>query len=246
MLIDGAGRICKNAIDTRLFLMSNPADQLHDLFSQWREKLQAGNQSVTYARGDDLIESTMYGFRLVDQLESAVDRLEELGLETELHRRNIVAWRQQLLALNPGWSSAVGSDKAHPVESMNSLKVLGQLLSIATRQEQQTPPNYDTTKVAEFVAEVREVLDADQDLPSVFREYIEALVDAVESAMEHRDSDQLVEELQHLWVSVFAAAEASEGDTRWRDLTLKYGGGFAVQTIAGIVSGVVTHAITGV
>lgn len=225
--------------------MSNPAKQLHTVIKQWRDAIKAndGRQSSFNVRGESKgPTATREAFALLEQINTHVDGWEAVGRDVQVHRRSIEAVTRILLVFPASWKEATGSEAAYPQAALDSLELLAELIDFAG--DKFIPPLAES-KIDELVEEVRTALDDDGTLPDAFRFYLERLLDSISGAMEHRDADRLREDLEHLWIAVFAAEDVSTGTSRWGDIAKRFGWDTMTQTISSVGAGIATKMLTG-
>lgn len=229
----------------RIWIMSNPAKQLHTVMKRWRETVKAndGRQSSFGARGESKGPAeTREAFAFLEKIVEHVDGWEAVGRDVQVYRRSVEAVTRMLLVFPSSWKDATSAEAAYPQAVLDSLEQIADLIDFAG--ERFIPPLAES-KVDEFVAEVRAALDDDDTLPDRFRYYLERLLDSIAGAMEHRDADLLREDLEHLWIAVFAAEGASTENGRWGGIAKRFGWDTMTQTISSIGAALVTKALTG-
>lgn len=225
--------------------MANPARELHAMLSQWRRSIAGseGRQSVYTARGSlQGPAATMKAIALLEQIVKHIDSWETAGRDVAVHRRNIAAITNSLLVFPGAWQEATRAETAHPQATMDALEMWAELIDFAGSSF--IPPLVDV-KVNEFVELVRSALDEDETIPDVFRGYINAMLSAVTEAMGHRDSEKLREDLEHLWIAVFAAENVSADKGKWGDLVKRFGWDTFTQTVGSLAGNIASKMITG-
>lgn len=218
--------------------MPNSARELFEMLSTWRTAHGDNAAYVANGRGKDYLTATREAARHLDKIDLAVDAWEASGKPVAIHRKHLHRWACMVYAVPHGWTSNVSGDSAYPEDSLDALSMFADLLDMIEAVSA-TPIVLD--HVREYVLVVRNALAEDDSLEDDFRAYMEHLIGAIENAIEHRDALLLQEELQHLWIAVFAAEAQSSQPGKWKAPFARFTRDFMIQ----LLSSVASTAITG-
>ncbi|WP_059061164.1 hypothetical protein [Leucobacter sp. G161] len=222
--------------------MSNPARELHAILVRWKAAIDATSRpTAERVRGSGFLSQTREAVSLLESVDAILDEWEAANRNVGIPRKRAAQWVKSVLAYPAGWDAPLDPERAFPEASLDALEMLADMIDMA----QSVTPPLAADRVHELLAIIREALSADDTLDNDFRAYIEHLLAAVEHALEHRDAEALREDLQHLWIAVFAAEEFTENKGTWSSAATRFGRDTFAQTLASIVGGVATKMITG-
>jgi hypothetical protein len=203
--------------------MSNPAADLHELFTRWGAVLDEGNQSAMSSRQLDSEE----GFakqrdamgHLLDVVEG-LSRLEDQGLPVSIYRKYVAAWTSMTMNCDRHWNSAMSRETAFPQNEMDHLETLRGWFAVgAPRVRSGTD-----AELRVLLSDVGALLDDDASISDELRLYIRRLVADVQASLDDEklgSGFDLGDAAERLWVALFAAAgQTSDPDKkgRWSNL----------------------------
>lgn len=226
----------------------NPAGELLEIFTEWKDGLSRGNHTADMSRGfsdpKQFVATHVKVFRLLDQIDSAFQNLEDRHKAVEVFRRHQQSW--MLMALNHygTWTNSAPAGQLFPQADMEQLEGFARYLD-----EVQSP--YDPaqiTQVRVLLDEVERQLTADPNLDDLLKGYLNDLVRHIRNAIvdaTYRDLN-VPDLMRQLWVALNATIQQSKGPnkTKWRKLLNKLES-VPLDMAAAIGVAVVTHALTG-
>ncbi len=215
--------------------MSNPARELHGIYTSWQAKLaekasRTPRQIIAPAgRGFD---EAIRAAGLLVRMHQLIGQLDEDGYSVDLYRRQLPGWLAPLASANVASGAGWSLDAA----------LLDQIEGFANFLDGKVPV-VGADKMAnllDVVARAIELLAQDGSLPEYLKTYIRRLLQQIRTALEDAQAGTPVD-IGGLAYSLWVAFAAAEGQSKskgsvWKDL--------GHQLLTGTISGAIVQGTT--
>ncbi|WP_157421634.1 hypothetical protein [Agromyces sp. Leaf222] len=201
--------------------MSNPARELHSLYSEWREALTAGNQALVNVLRPHTLEGAARleaGMRLLLRIDGVLRQFEDDGRNVALYRRQFPGWSMGVLSTEVGWGNNLGSDNLVSAAVMDQLEGFANFLDGKVFEVEAA----DLDNLRDVLGRARKLLLEDDSLDPNLRYYLHRLLQEMQHAIDDEAfgaSYDFSEGAQRLWVAFQAAeAKSAKKGSKWSAL----------------------------
>lgn len=205
--------------------MTNVAFDLHDLYEDWRSRIESqnkqaghGNHSPKSALRPESAEGAgefLLAYRLLARIDDIITELERIDPEHRFYREQFAGWLRIPLMLSADWTSAVTQiERVVKLEHLRQIKSFGFFLKgkvLAT--EEAYKPEFRT-----LIRDAAAALSDVDDLPPQLVAYLRRLLAEIQFAIDDEARGKTFDfhsAVQNLWVALEAAAEKT-GSEGWR------------------------------
>lgn len=211
--------------------MTNPARELHESLSRWRELTAAGNialRQVIDPTSPEGAATVMRVARLLARVDDVLTDLDSQDVNVDLYRRQYPDWVTAMVSYQLGWAQPLGADNIITVEVLDEIEGLanyldGKVYELGSRA--------DTLQC--LLNQAKQALAEDVELDPRLTQYLHRLLQQIQNALDdemYGIAFDYADAVQRLWVAFRAAEGASpQKSAMWRDLW--------TQIIAGTASG---------
>ncbi|WP_407358800.1 hypothetical protein LTA6_000988 [Microbacterium sp. LTA6] len=219
--------------------MSNAAEELHTLFSSWRQRVaeQPGvTMSAVLAPADEGIEEIRRAFALIEILSGQLRFLASRNYRVAVHQRHLRVWARVPLMLQFGW----GTQVSHP-DHVLAEAALDQLESLSSFLDDKVLA-FDDSRIPSLrslMDQADVLLTGDTEMDSALMSYLRRLIAEIRYALDDDVAGRTFDytaAVERLRVAFQAAAEASTSERKrgWRGLVQQI---FVGVTSGGLVEG---------
>lgn len=222
--------------------MSNPARELHALYSDWRERAAGGRgtQFLTVVNADTAEgnREILKAFRLLARIDDLLSLMAAEGLKVEVYRRQYPRWAYGVIGRRAsGWSAQINSDAVMTEADMDQIEAFASFLDGKVLEIE--PSGIPTLR--SVLAQARGLLENDESIDHHLRLYLHRLLHEMQSALDDEAVGvgfDLPEAVRRLWVALRAAESASEDKKAewmaiWKQIATGIASGLMVE--AGVI-----------
>lgn len=228
--------------------MSNPAAELHELYSNWCERLAAigaaSFEAVVNPTTPEGSAEIIRAARLLARIDDCLSWLEREGHRVGVYRRQFPDWSIGMLAYPHGWRTNITAGHVMSEGHLDEIEAFASFL------DGKVPVVRDGAEdhLRDLVARAHQALASDDSLDLPLRQYIHRLLQSIERALDDEGfgvTFDLGASLEQLWAAFRAAEGASkEKSSTWHDLwtqtfagaagnAIAQGGMLAIQALSG-------------
>lgn len=201
--------------------MSNPARELHLIFSDWQARYPGGEASmlnVVDVRSPAGADEMLRVYRLLARTDAILSQLATDGYAVGLFRRQVATWVQIPLGLNGGWSTGAYAENFIPQATIDQVEGLALFLDGKVYV-------FDSDRnddLRELLGEVRSALEEDTELPRPLKVYLHRLLAEIQIALDDAaigEAFDFADAVRRLWVALGSAENSSTEErskSRWR------------------------------
>lgn len=206
--------------------MSNPARELHEVYSEWRAKADASSTSMI-----DLIDPrTAAGAHEILRAARLLARIDEIIVgytmdgrdDVAVYRRQFPEWLEGMLALRAGWTTIVSAESIATQETMDQIAGFANFLDGKVYEFSDD----DLDSLRGILEKARDVLATDVGLEPTVRSYLHRLLQEIQYALDDEAIGASVDftaAAQRLWVAFRAAEQVStENSSLWSALAQSF------------------------
>lgn len=231
--------------------MTNPAEALHSIYSEWRQRAEAKGQSattVTKVNTESGVADIKLVFALLARIDAALERLEREGRQVGLWKRHAVEWARVPLFVASGWSPGITPDVVVTRNTLDLIEACSLFLDgkVSTYSE-------DERDSLRATVDRIDALLTDSELPRDLKAYLRRLTAETKYALDDHHaglafdfsdaSDRLT---AALYSAIVRAPDAEKN--KWaeflRDVTTNATGG-ALGGVATQVISAITQGLSG-
>ncbi len=224
--------------------MSNPARELHEIYTGWRERAAARGGAMREVVQPDSAEGNaqlLRVFGLLTRIDALLLRLEREGQSVAVYRRQFPAWSYGAIGRHVGWTTQVKAENVMTANHMDQIEAFASFLDgkvvVLDEHGEQT--------LRSALQRARVLLEEDTGLDQQLRVYISRLLHEIQTAL---DDDALwaradIEDRAWAFWSAMRAAESASPakGSAWRDIWVQ----FAASAGANVVTQATFLGITG-
>lgn len=215
--------------------MSNPAADLHTIFTSWKDATQSTNTLRRgLSRGTQQVEKHMQAMLLLDKISREIAELKRAGRRVASLERAYPTWIYAVLAVRSGsWNATSDARLDFDQPSMDALEHLADILDHPRGHPINAASRSDARQV---MAEVLAAVDADQSLDGRLKQHIRRVIRNLQACIEDFDvlDAEGVAALDAVWAAMQAAAAASTTQaSTWE----KFRDRFAIPVVVALLAG---------
>jgi hypothetical protein len=218
--------------------MTNAADELHTLYSSWRESATAGGHSMKrllqpeHAGG---IAEIRRAYELLSVISEQLRYLEARGHRVSVYRRQLDGWARVPLSLSAGWTSNVQPDHVVTSDRLDQIEGLSAFLDRKVL-------DFDDSRIAglrPLIDRADQLITGDEEMDPAVASYVRRLVAEIRYALDDEAAGKVFNytaAVERLWLAFNAAAEKApeKKKSAWRNLASQI---FVGVTTDGVVDG---------
>ncbi|GAA3608229.1 hypothetical protein [Agrococcus terreus] len=223
--------------------MSNPAEELLNVFDHWSQARSVDPRSSLKAiRGldrEDQVDMHLRAFRAVSEIPQALDDMAAIGHEGKIeHFRPLVPiWMKLVIAQDLTWSAAVPHAHMLPSEPIGQLRSLSAILSLRSILDSESALPDMVVELRSRSSDLRSVLDQDESLPEFVATGLRHLLDQFDDLLA---GDPTRKDVEGLWkattAAAFSAQAGSKDPTKWQAAISRFAGEVTLQASASLVA----------
>lgn len=222
--------------------MSNPARELHTLYTAWRARVDEVKGSLENALQPfgEGASQMIVAMSLLTRIDTTLTRFELDGLKVDLYRRQQPGWASGVMSYAAGWKVNLTGEHVFTQAKLDEIEGFANYLDGKVLEYS----DLQASELLHIVGRAQKALAEDTELDSLLSLYIHRLLQQIVEALTDQnfgikfDVEAAAEELS----VAFRAAEASSSKERasvWRELWTNMVGGAG----GGLIGQGVTNAI---
>ncbi|MEX8058591.1 hypothetical protein [Microbacterium sp. 16-032] len=202
--------------------MTNSADNLHALFSRWRNRVLDSPGATMWALldidGGGILEVSG-AFAWMHVIEDELRYLGDRNFKVAVHQRNLKKWMRVPLMLTTGWRSGVtNADNVVDEDTLDQIESLSSFLDGKVLSSD----DYRVPSLKNLISQAEDLLSADSTIEPALASYIRRLIAQIRDALQAEDEGSAFDftaAVEKLRFAFQAAAETSETEgekANWR------------------------------